>query len=100
MSDKLDTLRQERDKAERHLRKATNDGKALAYEMARLTRVERTHRFCTRGGMLETFIRESSLLTDNDVMELLTFLFHGEAAQKKLELLIERRREAAGRETC
>ena len=92
-------LRQERDKAERHLRKAANDEKALAHEMARLTRAERTHRLCTRGGMLETFIREPSLLTDDDVMELLTFLFHGEAAQKKLGMLIERRRETAGRET-
>ena len=44
MSDKLDKLRQERDKAERHLRKAANDEKALAHEMARLTRAERTHR--------------------------------------------------------
>lgn len=52
MSDKLDKLRQECDKAERHLRKATNDEKALAHEMARLTRAERTHRLCTRGGML------------------------------------------------
>ena len=100
MSDKLDKLRQERDKAERHLRKATNDEKALAHEMARLTRAERTHRLCTRGGMLETFIREPSLLTDNDVMELLTFLFHSEAVQKKLELLIEQRRKMAGQETC
>ena len=100
MSEKLDKLRQERDRAERHLRKAANDEKALAHEMARLTRAERTHRLCTRGGMLETFIREPSLLTDDDVMELLTFLFHGEAAQKKLGMLIERRRETAGRETC
>ena len=100
MSDKLDKLRQERDKAERHLRKAANDEKALAHEMARLTRAERTHRLCTRGGMLETFIREPSLLTDGDVMELLTFLFHGEAAQKKLGMLIERRRETAGRKSC
>ena len=99
MSEKLDKLRQERDRAERHLRKAANDEKALAHEMARLTRAERTHRLCTRGGMLETFIREPSLLTDGDVMELLTFLFHGEAAQKKLGMLIERRRETAGRET-
>ena len=76
-----------------------HDEKALAHEMARLTRAERTHRLCTRGGMLETFIREPSLLTDGDVMELLTFLFHGEAAQKKLRMLIERRRETAGRET-
>lgn len=100
MSEKLDKLRQERDRAERHLRKAANDEKALAHEMARLTRAERTHRLCTRGGMLETFIREPSLLTDGDVMELLTFLFHGEAAQKKLGMLIERRRETVGRETC
>ena len=64
------------------------------------TRKERTHRLCTRGGMLEAFIREPSLLTDNDVMELLIYLFHGEAAQKKLGMLIERRRETVGRETC
>ena len=95
MSDKLDKLRQERDKAERQLRKAANDEKALAHEMARLTRAERTHRLCTRGGMLETFLREPSTLTDSDVLELLTFLFHGEAAQKKLETLIAGRRETA-----
>ena len=43
--------------------------------------------------MLETFLREPTLLTDDDVMELLTFLFHGEAAQKKLDTLIEERRK-------
>ena len=64
------------------------------------TRKERTHRLCTRGGMLEAFIREPSLLTDNDVMGLLIYLFHGEAAQKKLGMLIERRRETAGRKSC
>ena len=94
MSEKLDKLRQERDRAERHLRKAANDEKALAHEMVRLTRAERTHRLCTRGGMLETFLHEPSLLTDDDVMELLTFLFHGEAAQKKLDMLIAGRRES------
>ena len=94
MSDKLDKLRRERDRAERQLRKAVNDEKALAHEMARLTMAERTHRLCTRGGMLETFLHEPSLLTDDDVMELLTFLFHGEAAQKKLDMLIAGRRES------
>lgn len=100
MSDKLDKLRQERDKAERQLRKATNDEKALAHEMARLTKAERTHRLCTRGGMLETFLREPSTLTDSDVLELLTFLFHNEAAQKKLETLIAARRENVQKGAC
>ena len=44
-------------------------------------------------GMLETFLREPTVLTDDDVMELLTFVFHGEAVQKKLNMLIEKRKE-------
>ncbi len=85
--------------AQRHLRKAAKDEKALAHEMARVTRAERTHRLYTRGGMLETFIREPSLPTDDNVMELLAFLFHGEAARKKRGTLIEHWRETAGRGT-
>lgn len=100
MSDKLDKLRQERDKAEWYLRKAVNDEKALAHEMARLTRAERAHRLCTRGGMLETFLREPSTLVNNDVMELLIFLFYGETAQKKLETLVASRRETVQNGTC
>ena len=38
-------------------------------------------------------MKESTLLTDDDVMELLTFIFQSEAVQKKLNLLIESRRE-------
>ena len=55
--------------------------------------IERTHRLCTRAGMLEIFLKEPTTLTDDDVMELLTFIFHSEAVQKKLDLLIENRKE-------
>ena len=65
----------------------------LQSELKRLTRSERTHRLCTRAGMLETFLKEPTTLTDDDVMELLTFIFHSEAVQKKLDLLIENRKE-------
>jgi hypothetical protein len=44
--------------------------------------------------MLETFLREPTILTDDDVMELLTFIFHSEAVQKKLDMLIENRKGA------
>ena len=64
------------------------------YELSKLNRTERTHRLCIRAGMLETFLREPTLLTDDDVMELLRFIFYGEAAQKKLDLLIENRRKS------
>ena len=62
-------------------------------ELKRLTRSERTHRLCTRAGMLEIFLKEPTVLTDEDVMEPLTFIFQSEAVQKKLNLLIESRRK-------
>ena len=93
ISEKLEKLKHERYVAERKLTAAKHREKQLESEMKRLTRSERTHRLCTRAGMLETFLKEPTLLTDDDVMELLTFLFHGEAAQKKLKELIEKRRK-------
>ena len=90
---KLEKLNWELEKSEKKLRKAINDEKALQHQLKKLTRSERTHRLCTRAGMLEAFLREPTVLTDDDVMELLTFLFHSEAAQKKLDMLIEERKK-------
>lgn len=92
-SEKLEKLKHERYVAERKLTAARHREKQLESEMKRLTRSERTHRLCTRAGMLETFLKEPTLLTDDDVMELLTFIFHSETVQKKLNLLIEKRRK-------
>ena len=79
--------------AEKKLTAAKHKEKRLQSELKRLTRSERTHRLCTRVGMLETFLKEPTVLTDEDVMELLAFIFQSEAVQKKLNLLIESRRE-------
>ncbi len=93
MSEKLEKLKHEQYVVEKKLTAAKHKEKRLQSELKRLTRSERTHRLCTRAGMLETFLREPTVLTDDDVMELLTFIFHSEAVQKKLNLLIESRRE-------
>ena len=92
-NEKLEKLKHDLYVGEQKLRAAENEGKALQREMKKLNRAERTHRLCTRAGMLEAFLKEPTTLTDDDVMELLTFLFHGEAAQKKLDMLIENRRK-------
>ena len=93
ISEKLEKLKHERYVAERKLTAARHREKQLESEMKRLTRSdERTHRLCTRAGMLETILKEPTLLTDDDVMELLTFIFHSETVQKKLNLLIEKRK--------
>ena len=93
MNEKLEELKRKKMAAEKKLIAAQHKKMQLEHDMKRLTRSERTHRLCTRAGMLEKFMREPTLLTDDDVMELLTFIFHGEAVQKKLDELIEERRK-------
>ena len=91
--EKLEKLEREKYVVERKLTAAMHKEKRLQSELKRLTRSGRTHRLCTRAGMLETFLKEPTVLTDEDVMELLTFIFQSEAVQKKLNLLIENRKE-------
>lgn len=93
-NEQLEKLKQQKYVAEKKLTAAKHREKRLESEIKQLTRSERTHRLCTRAGMLETFLREPTILTDDDVMELLTFIFHSEAVQTKLDLLIENRKNA------
>ena len=72
---------------------AKHKEKQLQSELKRLNRSERTHRLCTRAGMLETFLKEPTILRDDDVMDLLTFIFRDEAIQQKLDMLIENRKK-------
>ena len=93
-NEELEKLKQKQHRLEKKLTAAKHKEKQLEHKLKQLTRSERTHRLCTRAGMLEKFLREPTLLTD-DVMELLTFIFHDQAVQKKLDLLIEKREKEA-----
>lgn len=92
-NEQLEKLKHQKYVAEKKLTAARHREKQLQHELKLLTRSERTHRLCTRAGILETFLREPTVLTDDDVMELLSFIFHSEAVQKKLNMLIEKRKE-------
>ena len=74
-NEQLEKLKHQKYVAEKKLTAAKHKEKRLESEIKRLTRSERTHRLCTRAGMLETFLREPTVLTDDDVMELLSFIF-------------------------
>ena len=52
-------------------------------------RKERTHRLCTRGGMLESFLHDASALTDEQVMELLRVYFRQDPVQDTLNKMLE-----------
>lgn len=92
-NEKLEKLKRDQYVAKRKLTAAKHKEKRLESGLKRLTRSERTHSLCTCAGVLETFLKEPTVLTDDDVMELLTFIFHSEAVQKKLNMLIENRKE-------
>ena len=62
--------------------------KMLQSEIKRLTRNERTHRLCTRGGMIEAFIQEPEKLSDDQVMELLTVAFRQPAVSDLLQNML------------
>ena len=62
--------------------------KMLQSEIKRLTRNERTHRLCTRGGMVESFIGEPEKLTDDQVMELLTVAFQQMEVSELLQKML------------
>ena len=87
---KLEKLNRELEKSEKKLQKALNDEKALQHQLKKLTRSERTHRLCTRGDMLETFLQEPERLTDDDVMALLKVIFRKPDVQEMLKKLLER----------
>ena len=90
----LERLNQEHRTAEIRLTREKHRVKQQLAEAKQLTRKARTRRLCTRGGMLESFLEESGLLTNDDVMELLTCIFDMTLVQRKLNQLIMDRKEA------
>ena len=53
------------------------------------TRRERTHRLCTRAGMLESFLRDPEALIDNQVMALLRIAFEQEPVKEVLNEMLQ-----------
>lgn len=91
---RMDTLNAEREKALREINKKKNRLKNLEKEIAAEKRRERTKRLCTRAGMLESFLIEPELLTNDDVYDLLTFVFSFGGVQLELNAKLEKRRQA------
>lgn len=72
---------------EARIRKLTEEKKILNRKKAEQLRRERTHQLCTRGGMVNAFLKEPNLFTDDEVMELLTYAFRQPVVDMKLKAL-------------
>lgn len=90
---RLERLNQEHRTAEIRLTSEKHREKQQLAEAKQLTRKARTRRLCTRGGMLESFLQAPNILTDDDVMDLLTFIFRQPDVRKNLRLIIEDRKK-------
>ena len=94
MSEKLDRMKDQKEKVEQKLRYYQHQEKLLKQRIPELTRKARTHRLCTRGGMLEGFLICPGELTDDQVMELLKLSFRQKEVILALTKMIHDLQEA------
>jgi len=93
MNDEIEKLQDEKSRSEAKLRQYKNELKALEAEEKGLRRKERNRRIFTRGGMLEAFLLEPLLLTDDQVHTLLKIIFHKPEVDRVLKEMIEESRQ-------
>ena len=97
MSTQMDKLKAAQEKTLQKLHKAQEEEKQIRKRMAELTRNERTHRLCTRGGYLEKLLIEPELFTDEDVFAFLDYALNTPFVQTRLNSMLETKRKAAAK---
>lgn len=87
--EKLDKAIAEAERTKRQIKYYEDKVKILEHKIPKLTRKERTHRLCTRGAMLEKYLQEPDLLTDEEVQEFLTRIFSLSGVERTLEVFLD-----------
>lgn len=89
MSKEIEKLKEAKRRNEAKIWQVSHEIKALEAEEKSLLRKQRNHRIFTRGGMLEAFLQEPLLLTDDQVYSLLKVIFHRPDVDQILKQMIE-----------
>ena len=76
------------EKTEAKLRRAQHQEKILEYQIKKLNRRERTHRLCTRGAMLESYLPHPENVTDEQIDVILKTLFHRNDIRRFIEKIL------------
>lgn len=98
MNPSRQTLLEEKQSVENRIGFLDNEIKAMEAQEKGLLRKQRNRRIFTRGGMLETFLLEALLLTDDQVHELLTASFHQPVVDALLRTIIEKNKNEQNQE--
>ena len=98
MNESREHLLEAKQRIEAKLRFAENEIRAMEAQERGLLRKERNHRIFTRGGMLEAFLLEPLLLSDDQVHELLRTAFLLPEVDSLLHRQIEEARQKLNEE--
>ena len=98
MNEEIEKLKEEKRRNETKIRQVDHEIKALEVEEKSLLRKQRNHRIFTRGGMLEAFLQEPLLLTDDQVYSFLKVVFHRPEVDQILKQMIEENRRKISEE--
>ena len=98
MNKEIEKLKAEKRRNEAKIKYVSHEIKALEAEEKSLLRKQRNHRIFTRGGMLEAFLQEPLLLTDDQVYSLLKVIFHRPDVDQILKQMIEENRRKISEE--
>ena len=93
MNEEIEKLNQKIEDGERKLRRLKQEEKILQNRAKQLTRNERTHRLCTRGAALESYLPHPELVTDEQVSTILKLLFHRSENRKIIEQVLAEKPE-------
>ena len=94
--EKLEKVNQDIERTKNRLRRAEREEKILQHQLKTLNRKERTHRLCTRGAMLESYLPQPEILTDEQVNFILKTLFNSSNVRQifdKISLKNQRKSE-------
>ncbi len=93
--EKLEKINKDIEETENRLRRAEQKEKILQKRLKTLNRKERTHRLCTRGAMLESYLPQPETLTDEQVNMVLKILFNSSNISQILDkILAENQRKS------
>ncbi len=89
MDPSKEKLLEEKQNTEHRIRYLNNEIRSMEAEEKGLLRKQRNRRIFTRGGMLEAFLLEPLLLTDDQVHDLLLTAFRQPAVDALLKTMIQ-----------
>lgn len=85
----LEEIQADQERAEKMLHYYEHREKILRKSISEMNRRMRTRRLCTRAGMLESFLGQPELLTDDQIMDLLRIAFRQNDVKDALEKMLK-----------